>query len=219
MAEKETRAERVYMGIRTDILSGMRAPGDRLPTAEFCARFDTSVGVVREALLRLAEHGLVQVRPMQGFRVSELTADDLRDLTEARLDIETLALRYAVEQGDRDWEARVVGAHHLLSVAPQHSGDPAQRFTPEWGKAHGSFHTALLEGCRNRRILAAALRLRDSAELYRRWSVTADRHANRDLVAEHRELLDAALARDGAAAADVLASHIRRTDEILRAHL
>lgn len=216
MTDKETRSERVYMGIRVEILSGQRKPGERLPTAELCKQFGSSVGVVRESLLRLVEHGLVQVRPMQGFRVTELSAEDLRDLTEARLDIETLALRYSVEQGDAAWEARLVGIHHLLSVTPRQASASDERFTAEWGKAHGSFHTALLEGCRNRRILSIAHRLRDSAELYRRWSVSVDTHDGRDIAGEHREILDAVLARDADLAVERLSAHIRRTDEVLR---
>ncbi|MFJ4922828.1 GntR family transcriptional regulator [Streptomyces sp. NPDC088725] len=216
MVDKETRNERVYTELRKDILSGSRRPGEKLPTAELCKRYGASVGVVRESLLRLVEHGLVQVRPMQGFRVTELTAEDLRDLTQARLDIETLALRYAVNEGDTEWESRLVGVHHLLSVTPRQSEDSQERFTAEWGRAHGTFHTVLLEGCRNRLILGIAHRLRDSAELYRRWSVEADAPARRDVPGEHRGILDAVLSRDADLAVERLASHIRRTDEVLR---
>ncbi|MEU6602957.1 GntR family transcriptional regulator [Streptomyces flaveolus] len=216
MTDKETRSERVYMGLREEILAGRRKPGERLPTAQLCHEFDSSVGVVRESLLRLVEHGLVQVRPMQGFRVTELTAADLRDLTEARLDIETLALRYSVQQGDTAWEARLVGAHHLLSVTPRQKPDSDERFTPEWGKAHGSFHATLLAGCRNQRILGIAHRLRDSAELYRRWSTPVDADEERDIAGEHREILEAVLARDADLAVARLSAHIRTTDEVLR---
>lgn len=219
MGDKETRNERVYMGIRTEILSGQRRPGARLPTAELTKTFDASVGVVRESLLRLVELGLVQVRPMQGFFVTDVTADDLRDLTEARLEIETLALRYSIQQGDADWEAQLVGAHHLLSLTHRQQEGVAERFTADWGKAHGNFHSALIAGCRNRRILGVAQRLRDSAELYRRWSVEVDPYAGRDIRGEHDALLKAALDRDADLAVERLVEHIQRTDEVLRKSL
>jgi DNA-binding GntR family transcriptional regulator len=211
---KTTGNERVYLAIRWEILAGQRRPGEPLKTAELSKRFESSVGVVRESLLRLAEHGLVQVRPMQGFRVPELTADDLQDLTEARLDIETLALRYSVTQGDAAWESQLVGAHHLLTVTPRRD-DSGERYTPDWGKAHGAFHVALIAGCRNRRIFGIANRLRDTAELYRRWSVGEDR----DTAAEHKALLDAALARDAELAVDLLATQIRTTHDVLSKNL
>ncbi|MCI2419264.1 GntR family transcriptional regulator [Saccharopolyspora sp. K220] len=217
MAEKETRNERVYTGMRADILGGRWKPGQPLRIAELCEQFDSSVGVVRESLLRLADRGLVDVRPMQGFRVSTLSNEDLDDLTEARIDIETLALRYSIQQGDTAWESRLVGAHYLLTATPRHESDErAARFTAEWGKAHGAFHTALLEGCRNGYILATALRLRDRGELYRRWSVEVHPHDGRDLEHEHQVLLDAVLARDTDTAVARLAEHIRATHETLR---
>jgi DNA-binding GntR family transcriptional regulator len=214
VTDKATGNERVYLAIRWEILAGDRRPGEPLKTAELCKRFDSSVGVVRESLLRLAEHGLVQVRPMQGFRVPELTADDLQDLTEARLDIETLALRYSVTQGDAEWESHLVGAHHLLTVTPRQDTS-GKRYSPEWGKAHGAFHTALIAGCRNRRILGIAQRLRDTAELYRRWSTGEDR----DTTAGHKGLLDAALARDADLAVERLAAQIRATHDVLSKNL
>jgi DNA-binding GntR family transcriptional regulator len=215
---KATGNERVYLAVRWEILAGERRPGEPLKTAELCKRFDSSVGVVRESLLRLAEDGLVQVRPMQGFRVPELSADDLQDLTEARLDIETLALRYSVTQGDAAWESQLVGVHHLLTVTPRRDGS-GKRYTPDWGKAHGAFHVALIAGCRNRRILGIANRLRDTAELYRRWSVDVDETTTRDAAAEHKALLDAALARDADLAVDLLATQIRTTHEVLKKNL
>lgn len=214
MTDKATANERVYSAIRWEILAGDRHPGQPLKTAELCKRFESSVGVVRESLLRLAEHGLVQVRPMQGFRVPELTADDLRDLTEARLDIEPLALRYSVTQGGAEWESHLVGAHHLLTVTPKQDNS-GKRYSPEWGKAHGAFHTALIAGCRNRRVLGIAQRLRDTAELYRRWSTGPQE----DTADEHRGLLDAALARDADLAVDLLTARIRATHDVLSQHL
>jgi DNA-binding GntR family transcriptional regulator len=216
MAERETRSERVYMGIRTEILAGERRPGERLPTSELTKTFNSSVGVVRESLLRLVELGVVQVRPMQGFFVAELTAEDLRDLTEARLEIETLALRGAVRQGDPQWEAQLVAAHHLLSITPRHREGVVERYSPDWGRAHGAFHTALIEGCRNRRILSMARQLRDSSELYRRWSTPSEHESNRDICGEHKRLLEAALARDAELAVKRLSEHIKSSADILR---
>ena len=114
MAGTATRAERVYNELRSDTLAGRWYPGQRLPFEELCGRYDASVGVMREALQRLAEQGLVLVEPNRGFRVVPVSEDDLRHLTEARLEIESLTLRLAVEQGSLEWETQVIAAHHRL---------------------------------------------------------------------------------------------------------
>jgi DNA-binding GntR family transcriptional regulator len=54
-----TRGEGVYARLRGDILAGHLQPGSRLPFAKLCARYGTSVGVLREGLSRLVEQGLV----------------------------------------------------------------------------------------------------------------------------------------------------------------
>ena len=75
----------------------------------------------------------------------------------------------------------------------------------------GRFHLALIRACPNRRILAMAEGLRDSAELYRRWSASVGSDRDRDLATEHRELLELCLARDSEKAQTALTKHLQRT--------
>jgi DNA-binding GntR family transcriptional regulator len=208
------RTLRIYEALRADILAGRIEPGSRLGFAALVERYDCSVGVLREVLQRLSEQALVTAEPKRGFRVMDISAEDLRDLTEARCEIEVLALRYAVARGDLSWESAVVAAHHRLERTPMYLADDPQRFNDDWVSAHAAFHQALLNGCTNTRILATATALRDSAELYRQWS--APQHdRERDIAAEHQAILAAAVARQADSACELLASHIQRTTDAL----
>ncbi|MEC3993752.1 GntR family transcriptional regulator [Actinacidiphila sp. DG2A-62] len=209
-----TRAARVHAELRADILAGRLTPGARLPFAELSARYGMSMGVIREALTRLTAEGLVESEPQYGFRVTPVSVEDLRHLTEARLAIETLVLRQAFAQGGVAWESSVLAAHHRLERTPQMTGDDPARLADEWVAAHNAYHLALLSGCPNPRLLAMAASLRDSAELYRRWSVPLGRE-HRDIAGEHHALLDAVLAQDADAAAALLAAHIQHTTDVL----
>lgn len=208
-----SRTSDVYDAIRADILSGRLEPGGRLAFAALVERYQSSVGVIREGLQRLAEQGLVESEPQRGFQVVSVSPEDLLDLTTARVEIEVLALRYALRDGDTEWEAQLMAAHHRMATTPQY-GDDTQRFTDPWAKAHGAFHHALLAGCGNRRIFAAALGLRDAAELYWRWSAPHHDRA-RDIAREHRDIMEASIARDADRACDLLSRHISRTTERL----
>lgn len=210
-----TRTERVYARMRADILAGRLLPGSRLPFAELCARYGASMGVLREGLSRLVEQGLVLAEPQQGFRVTEVSAEDLADLTAARCDVEGLALRHAVEHGDLAWESRVVAAHHTLERTPQSAPDDPDLMNEDWAAAHAAYHAALWDGCPNRRLRAIAASLRDAAELYRRWSGPLGHDGDRDVPGEHRELLDAVLARDADRAVAALSAHIHHTTRVL----
>lgn len=214
-ARSATRGERVYASLRGDILAGRLHAGARLRFAELCSRYEASMGVLREALSRLAEQGLVVLEPQQGYRVISLSEDDLIDLTSARVQIETLVLREATANGDLAWESRLMAVHHTLARTPATTAGEPDQVSGAWVAAHAEFHSALLAGSPSRRLRAIAEGLRDSAEVYRQWSLTADGGHARDVAAEHRALLDAVLDRDAETAAAVLTAHIEYTTRLL----
>jgi DNA-binding GntR family transcriptional regulator len=183
---------------------------------ELANRFAVSQSVIREALTRLAEQGLVVATPQRGFRVRELSVDDIAGLTEARVRIEAAAMSLAVERGDVRWETGILAAHHILDRTPVLKDEGI--LNEEWAVNHREFHRALLAGCNNARLEDIAQGLRDSAELYRRWNwvLTEDHH--RDVVAEHRQLKDLALARESDAAIAVLTEHMEHAPRQLIAY-
>lgn len=212
---KSTRGDEVHARLRSDILAGRLQPGQRLKFPDLCERYEASVGVTREALARLVGQGLVRSENHQGYLVTPLSEDDLADLTAARLEIETLAFRHSVTDGDVEWEAQVVSAHHVLARTPLTDPDDSARMSDEWARVHGAFHDTLLAGCGNRRLLHIARALRAEADLYQRWSVSLSGERGRDIAAEHRGLLDAAMARDPDLAVERLREHIGHTRELL----
>lgn len=210
----KTHAERAYVKLRGDILAGRKRPGEKLPLAGLASEYDVSMGVIREALLRLASEGLVVSEPQIGFRVVPVSTPDLLHLTEARSAIEGLVFEQSVEHGDLDWESRVIASHHRLSRTTRMDDHDGARIGEDWALAHAEFHRALLSGCPNPRLLAIALSLRDAAELYRRWSVPLSGN-HRDIDREHRDLRDVALAHDAAQAVELLRDHIELTTRLL----
>src|ERR1700757_4858696 len=162
-----TRGKEVYDVLRAELLSGVLTPGVKLRMVELASRFEVSQSVIREALTRLAEQGLVVATPQRGFRVRELSVEDIAGLTESRVEIESVALRLAIERGDVQWETQIVAAHHLLERTPVVDDDG--QYFEEWGVRHRDFHQALLAGSNNDCLLGVVQGLRDSAELYRRW--------------------------------------------------
>jgi DNA-binding GntR family transcriptional regulator len=211
-----TRGEEVYDVLRSELLNGLLCPGQKLRMVELASRFSVSQSVVREALTRLAEQGLVVATPQRGFRVRELSVDDIAGLTESRAEIESVALRLAIERGDVRWETEIVAAHHLLERTPVVDADG--RFHEPWAAVHHDFHRSLTAGCNNARLQEVVLALRDSAELYRRWWWALADGRQRDLAAEHRQLKDLTLARDADGAIEVLTRHIKGAPERLIAY-
>lgn len=205
----------VLQRIRDAILHGEWPPEHRLAPAVLAERFDTSTTVIREALTRLTGEHLVEARTNRGFFIPRLDLREFNDLTQLRCATETLALRLAIERGDLQWEESVLAAHHRMMRTPRQSEDQSFHFNDEWRQAHWAFHHALLAGCGCESMLKIAAVLAQSTDLYRRWAAPAVVHAKRDVEAEHRALLDAALSRDADRATALLREHLESTAHIL----
>jgi DNA-binding GntR family transcriptional regulator len=212
-----TRVDAVWSSLQSDILAGRLRPGERLKFPPLSKRFGLSPSVIREALNRLADQGLVRMQPHQGFQVTPLSAVDLRELVEARVHVETEVLRRAIGQGDLRWETNIVATHHMLARTPEKDPDDPAPTNEAWDEAHSAFHLALLAGCPNRRLLDLATRLRQEFKLYRHWSDSLRDDSERDATVQHKQLADAAIARDGTSAVELLAAHIAApADRLLR---
>jgi DNA-binding GntR family transcriptional regulator len=202
--------EDVYESLRCDILFGRRLPSSRLQLNEIAEASGVSLTVVREAVTRLASEDLVDATPQRGFRVRSISLDHLHDLTWVRIQLETLALRESIAKGDVTWEADLVAAHHRLAVTPMYFEDGSGNV--EWMAAHGGFHAALTAAAGSPILERLRRQLYDASELYRYWAGNLPHHPVRDDVdAEHRAIVDAALARDTDRAVALLTQHLETT--------
>jgi DNA-binding GntR family transcriptional regulator len=209
-----TRTEQVYRRLKADILRGAVEPGTALPFAKLKDDYGASMGVLREALMRLSAEGLTVNQPQFGFKVISLSLEDLADLTETRCMIEAQVLQDSVTNGDLDWETRVLSAHHRMERTPKFEDGAEAPVTASWSQAHQAFHVALLSGARSQRMQAIAANLRAAAEVYRQWSIPFEVQT-RDVVAEHKELVDLALGRKPGEAAIALVRHLAATRDLI----
>lgn len=201
--------ENTYSILRADILACRLRPGQQLKIHEICARLHVSPGAVREALSRLSAEELVVSKPQKGFRVAPVRVDDLEDLTRTRIEIECMCLRRAIAVGGIEWETGLVAAgHRLTKIASPLDSD-------EWAHAHAQYHLALVEACDSAWLLRLRALLYAQSERYRRLSLSEAR-IERDVDAEHRALVAAALARDAGNACRLLADHLALTAALVR---
>lgn len=204
----------VYERLRADILACRLAPGTKLKINDLCAQLPASLGAVREALSRLTSEGLVIAEPQRGFGVAPISQAELEDLTQVRSEIEGLCLRRAALAGDIAWESHLVAAFHQLSRLPERDPDDPARQSDAWCEAHGAFHAALVAACDSPWLLRLRAILYAQSERYRRLSVLLSQ-SPRNLVREHREIMEAMLERDGERAAALMVAHLQATTRIL----
>ena len=213
-ANATSLTQTAYERLRGDLLACRLEPGARLRMGDLCRSLEVSLSAVREALSRLTAEGLVVAEPQRGFRAAPISADELRDLTSVRLEIEALCVRRAIARGDLSWEAQLVAAFHRLSRTPERTPDDPERLSEEWVEAHGAFHLALVAACDSGWLLRLRDMLYSQSERYRRLSFPLAA-AKRDLNREHGAIKDAALARDAERAVALMSEHLELTTRIL----
>lgn len=132
--------------LRRDVIAGALRPGERLRGQALSARDDIGPTAIREALSRLVTEGLVQAEEQRGFHVTPVSGSDLQDLTEARVEMETVTLTRAIERGDTAWEAELLASHHVRSKTPP---PVSPELAVGFGRTHRAFHETLLAGCKS----------------------------------------------------------------------
>ena len=205
-----TLIERTYAQLREDILSGRLAPGEKLLIEHLKDRYEVGAGTLREALSRLVSEAMVSAEGQRGFTVAPITLEDLMDITNVRVHIETEALRTSIRNGDDQWRRQLRAAYENLSVLEQ----PLLRENiMRWEAANAGFHEALLAACDSTWTRRLVSQLTQHGERYLRYAIGL--HSTRDVHAEHALIFESARAGQDARAALALEAHIRATPELI----
>ena len=96
--ETTTLQGAVYKELKQAILSGKIKPGERLFTEAVARHTNVSETPAREALARLEAEGFLLKETRKGFRINKLSPDDLKEIFEIRLKLETMAAKEALTQ-------------------------------------------------------------------------------------------------------------------------
>ena len=198
-------AERAHSRIRDAIMNGEFVPGTMLSENELASMLSMSRTPVRAALTRLQDEGWVTIYAQRGALVRQLTADEVRESAEVRNALECAAVRYAgpaqraglagrlAENLDRQEEALLSGDINAFAVLAM------------------KFHRAFVEASENSTMLAVNDRLQDRQYLSIIGSAGRISDDPRQVIAEHRELLEYAVQGDWVAFATALDQHQRRS--------
>ncbi|WP_171178215.1 GntR family transcriptional regulator [Ruegeria sp. HKCCD8929] len=195
-----------YQRIKKDIIFGKLEPGSKLKLDTLKDRYAASLSTLRETLNRLASEGFVEAPEQRGFLVTPVSREDLIEIAELRVLLECYALELSVRNGDTDWEGNLVAAHHKLHLTEQQllRGDESEKET--WKRYDWEFHQAMISACNSRNLLSAHSLIYDK---YLRYQMLVLTYRGAEAVQEHKDMFDAALARDARKAKSLLEAHIR----------
>ena len=213
---KNTMSSRLVARLREAIVSGALPAGSKINLDRARVELGVSLSPLREALARLISDGLVEFEDNRGYRVAAVAIANLEEITALREEFETFALREAIRLGDIGWESDVMRALHLVNRTER---DAERRETLEgWESVHRAFHLTLISACGKPLLIGFCSKMLNLNDRYRRTFLTRT-SGDRNVMMEHSEIAQAAVARDADYACARLREHLGRTGANLRHHL
>ena len=212
VAQNFSLKDHVYTELRQAILD-VRIYDDatdlRLDERSLAEQLGISRTPVREALVRLAQEGLVEIQPRKGVFILRKTQDEVLEMITVWAALESMAARLATERAsDSD-----IGS--LRRLASGFETDDARVHIDEYSEANITFHQRILE-------LGVCPMLKDIADglfvhvrAVRSRAMHESDRVNRSVV-DHMHIIEAIEARDGDLASTRVREHTMGLHEHVR---
>ena len=206
---RKSQTWKAYSELKRRLLDNEMQAGAQFLEQELAEMLGMSRTPVREALIRLADEGMVEVRPRHGMRVLPVSAKDMREIYEILTSLESAAAERVASRGVSvdelaTLQASVDEMEEALEV------DDRRR----WADADERFHLLLVEFCGNERLRSLVETFWDQAHRARlitlglRPKPTASN-------ADHAAVVDAIARGDAEAARRLHRQHRVRSGELL----
>jgi DNA-binding GntR family transcriptional regulator len=190
--------------IRAGIVGGELEPGEVYSATTLSSRLGVSPTPVREALLDLANDGLVEAVRNRGFRILTVADSDLDEISELRKMLEVPAMRLVAKRAsDADLDKLAANVASIEQAAARN--DVAAFLQEDRG-----FHLTLLGLSGNGRLVRLVSQLRDQTRLMGLRGL-AESGMLAESAAEHRDILEALRARDWRGAESLVRQHLDHT--------
>jgi len=219
--ETERLAASVVRQVELLILRGLLRPGERLPPErDLAERLGVSRPSLREAIADLEGRGLLVARPGAGVYVAQMLGaafsealvnlfaahpEARADYIDFRRDLEGMAAERAARQGS-ETDLKVIAAVFARMEAAHHKRNPADEAALD-----AEFHLAIIEASHNivlLHMMRAMFDLLKAGVFYTRQQLFKTRATRDALLAQHRAILEAILAREPLAARAAAQAHM-----------
>jgi DNA-binding GntR family transcriptional regulator len=208
LMHRESATDRVFAHLREQITAGHMAAGSMHSIYRLAQELGVSRTPVRDAVLRLADAGLVTIERNRGVRVRGVNCADVRAAFELRLMLEVPAAALAAERASREQVSALQETYQrMLSSARAHN---EQGFL----ELDGALHAQIAGVMDNQRLVQQLQAVSDSIQ--GRGALTIERSRSIvDVALEHGPIVEAVGARDARAAAEHMRDHLVATATLL----
>lgn len=196
------------------ILNGTYRPGQRIRETDIAQALGVSRSPVREAVVHLAQEGLVKLHPQRGAFVREFDIREVRELYEVREAVEVQAVRLAAE---RAGEEQLAGLRDLLDTVERALGEHGSSTDGLRGRTPTDpypldldYHREVAMLSKNERLAQYVMEVNTQLYLAKLKS-TAPPGRARGAHEEHLAIYEAIKGRDSGAAEEAMKRNLRNS--------
>ncbi|ALJ39238.1 GntR family transcriptional regulator [Azospirillum brasilense] len=196
-----TVAATIYRDLRNEIVSLRRKPGEPVAEKVIAQDYGVSRTPVREAVLRLADEGLIEIFPQSGTFVSRIPLGALPEAIAIRKALEEATVRYAAKRATRSQIAKL-----RANLELQREMEAAQNFEG-FHQADETFHALLAETAGYPGFWNLTQQVKVQVDRYRLLTLPVLGRVP-DVIAEHSVIIEAIANNDPEAAAKAIDLHL-----------
>ncbi|MDR3516529.1 MAG: GntR family transcriptional regulator [Azospirillaceae bacterium] len=196
-----TVAASIYRQLRSEIVSMRRRPGAPVVEKQITETFGVSRTPVREALLRLADEGLVEIFPQSGTFIAPIPLAALPEASVIRMALEEATVRYAAQRalpGDISSLRANIDYQHRQELAADQDG---------FHEADETFHALIASVAGYPGFWPVIQQVKVQIDRFRRLTLPVPGRMGA-VVAEHAVIVDAIAAHDENRAIDAMQVHL-----------
>jgi DNA-binding GntR family transcriptional regulator len=184
-SQKRSATERAYYELKFKIRENLMVPGTQYLEAELAAMLGMSRTPVREACIRLAEEGVLEIRPRHGVRILPLSPGDMKEIYVILAELESLAAGLLARKGLTESQRDTLDSSLKAMDAAIDEG-----MLEQWVREDEAFHKQIVKMSENRRLAQVVGMFWD--QIHRARMITLKmRPVPRDTNKEHHALVDA----------------------------
>ncbi|MEH7010445.1 GntR family transcriptional regulator [Neobacillus niacini] len=199
--KQKSRAESVYQYLKQKIIYDELSPGTLLSEGELATGLSVSKTPVREALNRLRFDGLVDVIPYKGYIVSQFSFQDLKDLFELRIILETACVELAIQNITKQQ------LEQFKELALREFDVDSVEARKEFMKVNIGFHTYLGKVSGNKQL---ANLLKNTIQKMQQGLFQALKESSlKTMVEEHSQIVEAIEMKNESLAKSIVTKHAR----------
>lgn len=182
--------EQVTRSLRIQLFTGRLRPGDTFSVPALAEEFGVSATPVREAVLELVQRRLIEVIPSKGYRVVQLSEEEIRETVEVRSLLELPGTRRAADLATSE-EIEELRAMAVRTVEYAEEGR-----MEDFVLLDHDFHVAVLDAARNATLVTIIEELRNRARVHIAGFMDTLSDHGIAVAREHVELIAAMEAQD-----------------------